>query len=169
MKKSILVISGSARKDSDTKKYADYLLSEIAHTHIPLAELNILPYSYEGIYNDADEFEKVIQAMLAHNIIIFATPVYWYAMSALMKNMFDRLTDLVTIDKPTGRSLKGKYIFLVAVGTDAKLPEGFDIPFKRTAEYFDMNYVGSYYGCTRVDYDISLKNVFMKSINAVSL
>lgn len=67
--------------------------------------------------------------MLHDDKIIFATPVYWYSMSGLMKTFFDRLTDLVTIQKSVGRKLKGKETFLFAVGTDDLLPAGFTIPF----------------------------------------
>ena len=41
--------------------------------------------------------------MIGAFTIIFVTPVYWYAMSGRMKVFFDRWTDLLKIDKDTGR------------------------------------------------------------------
>ncbi len=43
-----------------------------------------------------------------YDVLIFATPVYWYSMSGIMKVFFDRITDLLTIKKDIGRKLKGK-------------------------------------------------------------
>ena len=62
----------------------------------------------------------------------------------------DRLTDLTTIRKEWGKSLKGKCVVILAVGSDEHLPEGFEIPFKQTAEYLDMEYWGSIYDSTMV-------------------
>jgi hypothetical protein len=78
-------------------------------------------------------------------------------MSAVMKKLFDRITDLVRIRKSTGRLLKGKTVFLIAVGDDAKIPEGFEIPFKNTAEYQDMKYGGGIYFSTGHEADADQK------------
>jgi multimeric flavodoxin WrbA len=73
--------------------------------------------------------------------IIFATPVYWYAMSGLMKVFFDRFTELLSTHKPLGKALKGKKIYLISTGSESELPPGFETPFKLTSEYFEMNYI----------------------------
>lgn len=69
-------------------------------------------------------------------------------MSGHLKVFFDRLTDLVTVDKPIGRKLAGKRMFLIAVGADAALPPGFEEPFRRTAAYFEMDFISTIYGQT---------------------
>jgi multimeric flavodoxin WrbA len=66
-------------------------------------------------------------------------------MSGLMKNFMDRFTDLITVEKQRGRQLRGKKTFLLAVGADKELPEGFEIPFRLTSEYFKMTYLGAIY------------------------
>ena len=86
--------------------------------------------------------------MLRHHIIVFATPVYWYAMSGLMKTFFDRFTDIVTTKKHLGIQLKGKSSLLLAVGTDQELPDGFEIPFKLSSDYLNMTYQGCIYNST---------------------
>ena len=48
----------------------------------------------------------------------------------------------------------------MAVGIDQKLPEGFEIPFKRTADYFEMNYKGCAYFSTGNKYfDTDMSNI----------
>ena len=54
------------------------------------ADLVVLAHHHIGGYdyahtNDGDDFRIAMEAMLAHDRIVFATPVYWYAMSAPMK------------------------------------------------------------------------------------
>jgi len=69
-------------------------------------------------------------------------------MSGQMKTCFDRLTDLITLKKELGRKLKGKNTFLVAVGANAELPDGFIVPFKSTAAYLDMYFRDYFYAAT---------------------
>ena len=145
-----LVILSSSRKDSNTKILVQKLFSKSEDLEIlDLLDFKINHYHYQGKYPKSDEFLKIIEKLLHYENIIFATPVYWYAMSGLLKVFFDRLTDIVTIQKSLGRQMKGKNIFLVSVGTDPELPPGFESPFQLTADYLDMNYQGSYYCTTK--------------------
>jgi multimeric flavodoxin WrbA len=148
MRQQPLVISASARRQSDTLKYVQFVLERTDHKLISLLDFHIAPYNYEARYPANDMFAELAAEMLKHEIIIFATPVYWYAMSGLLKIFLDRFTDLVTTQKHLGRNMEGKLVFLIAVGSDETLPDGFEIPFKRTAGYFDMNYKACIYFST---------------------
>ncbi|MBL4658654.1 MAG: NAD(P)H-dependent oxidoreductase [Flavobacteriales bacterium] len=140
-----LVILGSSRKDSNTRKLLDLLLVELDHDLIDLLDYKIYPYDYSTNYPVGDNFFDIIERVLGHNTIIFATPVYWYSMSGQMKTFFDRFSDLVTVKKDIGRRLKGKRTFLVATGEDKNLPDGFEVPFRLTSQYLDMEFVSVYY------------------------
>lgn len=107
-------------------------------------------YSY-GHLNAEDAFGAIADAMAAAEKIVFATPVYWYAMSAPMKVFFDRLTDLTENRKAQGKALTGKSTWLMATGTDPELPLGFEVPFARTSDYFGMIYRGFAYLYTGTD------------------
>ncbi|MCZ4225265.1 flavodoxin family protein [Pedobacter rhodius] len=141
----ILIINGSARLNGDTQKFISQLTEGIACHHLNLVEHYFLPYNYEGQYPPEDQFDVFAKEILYHKHIIFATPVYWYSMSGRMKNLFDRLTDWVTLNKEVGRNLNGKTVRLIAVGTDADLPDGFTIPFFMTANYMSMIFKGHLY------------------------
>lgn len=145
MEPKILILIGSAREESNTKHVAGFLCGGMPHTTINLLDTIIEPYSYNAGYSAKDGFDAVIEQVLLHDIIVFATPVYWYSMSSVMKIFFDRLTDLLTIKKETGRKLKGKAALVIAIGSDPGLPEGFEVPFRNTAAYFDMEYKGAMY------------------------
>lgn len=144
--KKIAIILGSSRKDGNTLYLVDKLSSELEiQTKVyNLLDYNISYFDYEHL-NKKDNFVKLSEELTEYTDLLFATPVYWYSMSAPMKTFFDRMTDLVTIRKDIGRSWRGKRTWLLASGTDQFLPEGFEVPFSRTSEYFDMNYSGSFY------------------------
>jgi multimeric flavodoxin WrbA len=139
-----LVILGSARPDGKTRRAVDLAFPP------GTAELAILPnfaiggYDYRH-FNADDGFGGIAQQMARAEKIIFATPVYWYAMSAPMKIFFDRLTDLTENLKQQGKALADKPVWLIATGTEDALPEGFEVPFARTAGYFGMAYRGCAY------------------------
>ena len=149
MKKIPVIILASARKDSDTRKFLEKLFKNTEYKIIDLLDFTVLPYDYDHKYSSDDEFFKIIEEIMLHDVIVFATPVYWYSMSGLMKTFFDRLTDLVTIKKEYGRQLKDKSTFLVVVGTDKVLPGGFDKPFELSSRYLKMSYQGSIYYSTK--------------------
>ena len=144
---SILIILGSARPNGDTAQAAEALASRLGGAKIlDLAAKRIFPFDYDDPAPD-DDFAAVAAQMLAHRSIVFATPVYWYAMSGIMKTFFDRLSDLTSARDPQrrGRQLRRREVWLLAVGTDAELPQGFEQPFARTADYLGMAWRGGFY------------------------
>jgi len=140
-----LVLLASARSAGHTAALVRHVFAPPDCVVTDLLATPLAPYSYAGHYLPGDAFAGLTRQLLAHEIIVLATPVYWYAMSGLLKTFFDRLTDLTTNHKSLGRQLRGKRLFLLATGTDADLPPGFEEPFRRTARYFDMTFGGSLY------------------------
>ena len=141
----VIVILGSSREDSNTLRAVKENCPFPNYELVSLHALTIHPYRYGHQVNAQDDFLLVAKRMSGAKVIIFATPVYWYAMSGLMKNFFDRLTELLTTYKPIGKSIAGKDVCLISTGSEPTLPECFETPFKSTAGYFDMNYKGSKY------------------------
>ena len=140
-----LVILGSARKQSDTQWLVNQLYKPTEFELLDLLDYRIYPYHYRLAYPPDDQFKQVAEKLLQHQEIIFATPVYWYAMSGLMKVFFDRLTNLTDLHKAMGKQLKGRTVKVIAVGSDPELPPGFEVPFQLTAQYFGMQYRGAVY------------------------
>ena len=139
-----LVILGSARPDGETRKAVDIAFPPGTVALAILPSHAIGGYDY-GHANAGDDFAAIADAMVAATAVVFATPVYWYAMSAPLKIFFDRLTDLTENLKAKGKALAGKPVWVIATGTEAQLPEGFEVPFARTAAYFGMTYRGAAY------------------------
>lgn len=139
---SITGILGSSRKDGNTRVLTDAVLRHLNDAQlIDLSDLTIAPYDYDHA-DTRDDFLPLAEMMAQSTAIIFASPVYWYSMSAQMKVFFDRLTDLTKTHKALGRSLAGKTAYLVATGADKTPAPSFEAPFAETAGYFGMHWGG---------------------------
>ncbi len=138
---NFIILQGSSKSNGNTRIIVDYILSQKEGRFIDLKTKNISYFDYDH-HNIDDDFLNVVDQILNCEVIIFATPIYWYNMSAVMKTFFDRLSDITTLRKDLGRQLKGKKILVIACGSDDIEYPALWEPFKLTAEYLDMVYVG---------------------------
>jgi multimeric flavodoxin WrbA len=138
-----LIILGSSRQDGDTKKIVDELISISGWDFIDLNDYNFSYYDYEHKNLDDDYLPLMRKIIANYDVLIFATPVYWYAMSGIMKVFFDRITDLLDEEKDLGRKLRGKCMAAVSCSIGDNLGEAFWLPFSETAKYLGMNYLGN--------------------------
>ena len=138
----VVAVLGSARGDGHAARLLDAVLAGRPARRFDLGALHVRDYVY-GRPTRGDDFLGVVEAVAAADAVLFITPVYWYAMSAVLKRFFDRLTDLVTVKKPLGRRLAGRTVWVASCGSDPAFPGG--LPFRATAAYFGMAYGGALY------------------------
>lgn len=137
---NVAVILGSSNKNGKTKKQVRQIISVTNWDLIDLLDYNISHFDYQH-HNKNDDFLDLIRRIVnTYDVLIFATPVYWYSMSGIMKVFFDRLTDLLTIEKEIGRGLRNKYMAVISNSNGDNLGNEFWLPFKKTAEYLGMKY-----------------------------
>ena len=140
MKKLILQTSSASHRN--THKLAQLLMAEREFDLIDLSTKNIGHFDYD-FNNKNDDFLPLICKIIAeYELIIFLTPVYWYSMSGIAKVFLDRISDLLKIEKETGRKLRGKWMGAMACGSDSDEIEGFFVPFRLSADYLGMHYIG---------------------------
>lgn len=142
MKKGV-IIQGSSRSIGNTKLIASLLQENTGFDIIDLKSKNISEYNYDFKNREDDFIPLIADVTTKYNTIIFATPVYWYSMSGIMKIFLDRFTDCLKYEKEIGRRLRGKTMAAISCGSDENEVEGFFVPFSRTAEYLGMEYLGS--------------------------
>lgn len=136
-----VIILGSSRKNGDTKKVVAELLRISDWDLIDLTDYDISHFDYEHL-NQNDDYINLIKKIIDnYEVLIFATPVYWYAMSGIMKVFFDRLTDLLLIEQDIGRQLRHKHMAVMSCSNGDNLEADFWLPFKKSAEYLGMNYI----------------------------
>ncbi len=142
IKNNTVIILGSARSDGNTRKVVDFLQKKFGHDLIDLNDYRINYFDYDNNHRNDDFLPLMKKLASQYQSIIFATPVYWYSMSAIMKTFFDRISDLLIWEKDLGRSLRGKSMGVVSCSGHDDLTEGFDMPFRESANYLGMNYFG---------------------------
>jgi len=141
-----IIIFGSARSYGDTRKAIELFLNavKVPIPIVDLTDIDVAEFSYE--YNQLDDFPDLVDLILKQELIILATPVYWYSVSAKMKCFIDRLTDLLTINKASGRLLRGKKLAIIAsYKTYPEGIDGFEKPLENTAKYLGMDFLGIYF------------------------
>lgn len=126
MSKNVLIISSSPRKGGNSDVLCDQFMEGAKEsgnqvTKIRLAELNVeycsACYACKRVGHcvKQDDMEQVITKMKAADVIVLATPVYFYTMCAQMKTMIDR-----TLGGAQKAGLENKEFYLIATAADGK-------------------------------------------------
>lgn len=121
----------------------DRIAAELGIEVVDLAALHIAPYDYVHGHR-GDDFEPLMRRVLEFDRLIFASPVYWYAVSSPMKNFLDRITDFLDLPEllDDGRRLRGKTGYVVCTSIYDEAPTPFVDAFRDTFEYLGMRYGG---------------------------
>ena len=139
MVKRILIL-GSSRSNGNTSKIVESLKNYLEFDVIDLNDYTFSYYDYLHENKD-DDFIPLIKRIIKYDQILFATPVYWYTMSGILKVFFDRLSDCLSIEKALGRQLKNKSMSVLCCGSTEEKVEGFFLPFQLSAKYLGMHYL----------------------------
>lgn len=142
--KSIIIL-GSSRSDGNTAKMCQYVSQKYSIPCLDLSDYEFSYFDYEH-QNREDDFLKLIKKIADYDTLIFASPIYWYSMSGIMKVFFDRITDLLLFEKKLGRNLRGKQMGLISCSSDDEPVGCFYKPFILSADYLGMNYIGHVHG-----------------------
>ena len=145
------IILASSREYGNTQQLANLYMEHEPSDLFNLTDYSISVFDYQH-RNQHDDFLGLINTLVEYDHLVFATPVYWYSMSAQLKIFIDRLSDLLTIEKKLGRALKGKSCSILATGADNEVPECFVAAFKLTANYFGIKFTSTFYCSCKDDF-----------------
>ena len=125
MSKNILVLSGNCRKGGNSDILCDEFIRGAAESghHTSKIFINDKKISYCtgcGVCNKThqcvqhDDMAEIIDEMLKADVIVMATPVYFYNMNGQMKTLIDRTV-------PRYEDISGKeFYFIVAAADESK-------------------------------------------------
>jgi len=141
LKKGV-IIQTSSRSNGNTSKVVSYVKEHTNFEVIDLLDYTIGHFDYE-FKNKDDDFNTLFKNMVSnYQTLVFVTPIYWYTMSGLCKVFLDRISDFLFQEKDYGRLLKGKQLAVISCSNDDKIVGDFDMPFRESANYLGMHYLG---------------------------
>ena len=101
LKMKIVVLNGSPRKNGNTEIMCN-TFAEAAKAHevvrLDIAQMNIRGcmgckycYTHQGECVQKDDMENVFAELKDADMVVFASPIYWFDITAQMKTVIDRL------------------------------------------------------------------------------
>jgi multimeric flavodoxin WrbA len=158
MAKKILVLSGSPKKDGNTAALVKWFSegAESKGAEVKIIQTAFLKYKsfgctscrtcqkiakYECVIND--EAKPILAKMAEVDVIVMATPLYFYGPSAQLKLVFDRMFSLFKWDNEADTMktpLKGKTFVLIASAYEDIGLDDLEKPFALTAKYTSMKF-----------------------------
>ena len=155
--KKILIISGSPKKDGNTTALIEWFCegarSAGAVTEVITAAgldgkagcISCRACQKKEAYGCVlkDGISSAVGKMIGADVIIMATPLYFFSASAQIKGVFDRMFSLYKWDNDAGTMktvLKGKTFGVLASAYEDIGLDALEKPFKLTADYSAMKY-----------------------------
>ena len=153
----IVILQGSPNKNGSTSILADEFrrgAEEAGHsvTRFDLTDMNISPCTgcvacgYEGPCIQHDDNQKIRAEILAADMIVFATPLYYYGMSAQLKTVIDRFC---SYNSSITRKHMKSALLTVAWNSDDWTFEALETHYKTLVRYLNLQDMGTVlgYGC----------------------
>ncbi|MCM1290146.1 MAG: flavodoxin family protein [Corallococcus sp.] len=152
MSKKIVVITGSPRKNGNIFAMTDAFIQAAQAKGHEVVRFDAALKSVSGCRacetcfktgkacSFDDDFNKIAPSILEADVIVFATPVYWYSFSAQIKGVIDRLFSFCV----AGKDVAGKHCALITCceEEDMSVMDGVRIPYERTAALLKWKSVG---------------------------
>ncbi|CDQ20235.1 flavodoxin family protein [Halobacillus karajensis] len=146
------VIYGSTRSQGNTER----LTEEVIKSLPDVTKIDLKTYQFKDIIDQRhdekgfspveDEYDQMIDQILDCEVLIFATPIYWYGMTSVMKRFIDRWSQTVR-DKnhPNFKEkMSQKQAYIIAVGGDNPHVKGLPLvqQFMYICQFIGLNYKG---------------------------
>jgi len=147
---NILILNGSPRKNGNTSFLADTLISGLNQASVKIENHFLYDYQIKPctdcrackkgklICTVPDGMIDLYTMLEEADIIIFATPIYWFGPSAQMKLLIDRLRPYYGNKRLSGK----KGALLMAAGTGNKDCDLTTEMFRRTFEALGIEFIG---------------------------
>lgn len=125
----ILAINGSTRNPSNSGLMIQKLLADVAYTQISLADYQVHEivdqrHDHRTWHQKPDDYPKLMIKLMAADLIVVATPIYWYGISGLLKNFIDRWSESLATRRRFKEEIAGKQVILLVVGSDKPRVKG---------------------------------------------
>ena len=149
--KKIVLITGSPRKDGNSKIMADSFDRAARAREIEVKRYDAVRLDMSGCYacDDCfkngkacaveDQFNALANDIMDADGLVFAAPVYWYSAPSQIKAVMDHFRAF----KVAGKNFTGKKCALLTCCSDEdeNAMRGFEYSFRKSMEYMNANIV----------------------------
>jgi len=160
MPQKIIIISGSPRKQGNTAILIDWLIESLNSENNDYAVERAHAVDLEDKARGCtacrlcqqapdygcvikDDVSELLNKIIHADVIIMATPLYFFSASAQLKSIMDRMFSLYKWDNTAGTMqtvLKDKHLAVMASAFEEAGLEDLVRPFAMTAEYSQMSF-----------------------------
>ncbi len=158
MSKKILILNGSPKKDGNTATLVEWFRqgAQSKGADVEIVRTAYLKYKTLGCISCRkcqtidkyeccidDDAKPVLAKMTEVDVIVMATPLYFFGASAQLKLIFDRMFSLYKWDNDAGTMqtpLKGKTLVVLASAYEDIGLDVLEKPFALTAQYTGMKF-----------------------------
>ncbi|MFB4166820.1 flavodoxin family protein [Virgibacillus sp. JSM 102003] len=144
---SIAIIYGGTRENGNTEMLTDQAVQGLSVEKIYLSNYDIHPiedlrHTQGGFQEVDDDYNSIIDRIIPHDILVFATPIYWFGMSGTLKNFIDRWSQTMRdASYPHFKtSMASKKAYVIAVGGDNPYFKG--LPLIQQFQYI-FDFIGT--------------------------
>ncbi|WP_339216981.1 flavodoxin family protein [Ornithinibacillus sp. FSL M8-0202] len=148
---TIGVIYGGTRVNGNTETLTERVIQDLPVEKIYLKDYEIKPINDQrhvqgGFEEVNDDYNIILNRVLSHDILLFATPIYWYSMSGTMKLFIDRWSQtLKDANYPDFKDvMSSKKAYVIAVGGDSPLLKGLPLieQFQYIFDFLGISFEG---------------------------
>lgn len=99
----IVVLNGSPRREGNTELMADAFVKGAAEQGHEVHKVNLAGkktapclaceycFAHDGVCIQNDDMKEILELTDGADMIVFASPIYWFSVSAQLKSVIDRL------------------------------------------------------------------------------
>ncbi|MEC1612017.1 flavodoxin family protein [Bacillus mojavensis] len=147
----IVVINGGTRTGGNTYILTEKAVQGLAAEFIHLREYRIQPiedfrHDPNGFRPVMDDYDSIVERILPCDILIFATPIYWFGMSGTLKLFIDRWSQTMRDPKYPDfkEQMSAKQAYVIAAGGDNPKLKGLPLieQFGHIFEFMGMSFEG---------------------------
>lgn len=142
----ITLISASSRENSNSRYLSRLLLRDLKYDEIDLRKQQICEIvdhrDDQKWQKTSDDFYGIMKGVEQSELVVLATPIYWYGMSSRLTIFLERWSELLATQKNFRQIMAHKKIILVLVGGDLPRIKGLNIvnQFRYIANFLNLDF-----------------------------
>lgn len=171
----IILITASHQKQANATILARRVLQGLVFEEIDLSNLEIHDvedhrFDHGWSQHQNDDFYGLMDTMLKSDVVVLASPIYWYSVSARLARFIERWSESRHQNPNFGSHMKSKKMILVLTGGDQPRVKAEPIlkQFDYIADFSQIDFYATVIGCANRPNPVLHDGVALKQAQAVN-